>query len=267
MALSIFVDIRFTCEKIHKVTTLNEQPKNDHLSGKETLMANRLRTLGSILIIMGMIFVIAGGVAFAKIQDGYGSLQAFSESQNVTLAYNDEGVLTDRGTAEGAEAIMALLTDTWDYPVVESDMNPDDPLVNTASEYMYQMAVITYHTLHGTQTVVLTEDVEYNGETFTAGEYQVEVDGKYWTDFDRMHPLEGPARGQAWSGTAHGLIGELGVGTVTHSTLQMGLGLAGITGGLGLVLALTGLGLIWATREEDLTIPDTIPTEMVDSLS
>ena len=36
-----------------------------------------------------------------------------------------------------------------------SDLNPNDPVVNTASEYMYQMATISYHTLHGTQTVVL----------------------------------------------------------------------------------------------------------------
>ncbi|NNL46938.1 MAG: hypothetical protein HKO76_01045, partial [Acidimicrobiia bacterium] len=172
-------------------------------------MAKRLKTLGVVLTIVGMIFVIAGGVAFAKVQDGYGSLQAFSESQNVTLNYNDEGQLIDRGTTEAAEAIMVLLTDAWAYPVVESDLDPNDPLVNTASEYMYQMAVITYHTLHGTQTVVLTEDVEYGGDVFTAGTYEVEVDGKYWTDFDRMHPLEGPARGAAWSGTAHGLIAEL----------------------------------------------------------
>jgi len=230
-------------------------------------MADRLRKLGIVITILGMVFVIAGGVAFAKVQDGYGSLQSFSESQNVTLNYNDDGVLVDRGTTEGAAAILTLLTDAWDYPVVEGDLDPDDPLVNTASEYMYQMAVITYHTLHGTQTVVLDEAVEYNGETFAAGTYDVEVDGKYWTDFDRRHPLEGPARGMAWSGTAHGLIGELGVGTVTHSTLQMGLGLSGITAGLGLTLALAGLGLIWASREEKFSVPDTIPTNMADTLS
>jgi len=113
------------------------------------------------------------------------------------------------------------------------------------------MATITYHTLHGTQTVELTADREYNGEFFPAGIYEVPVDGKYWTDFDRMHPLEGPARGQAWSGTAHGLIGELGVGTVTHSTLQMGLGLAGISAGIGLFALLAGFGLIWTSKAKD----------------
>jgi hypothetical protein len=214
-------------------------------------MIKRLRTLGILLVGVGLVFVVAGGVAYGKVQEGYGSLQAFSESQNVTLDYNDDGQLTDRGTTEGADAILELLTVAWDYPVVESDLNPDDPLVNTASEYMYQMATITYHTLHGTQEVTLESDVEYNGELFEAGTYEVAVDGKYWTDFDRRHPLEGPARGMAWSGTAHGLIAELGVGTVTHSTLQMGLGLAGIAAGIGLFALLAGFGLIWTSRAGD----------------
>jgi len=219
-------------------------------------MIKRFRTLGIVLVVVGMVFVVAGGVAYGKVQEGYDSLQSFSESQNVTLSYNDDGQLVDRGTTEGADAIMDLLTVAWDYPVVEGDLNPDDPLVNTASEYMYQMATITYHTLHGTQTVVLAEDAEYNGEVFPAGEYAVEVDGKYWTDFDRRHPLEGPARGMAWSGTAHGLIGELGVGTVTHSTLQLGLGVAGITAGIGLFALLAGFGLIWASKAKDDSIFD-----------
>ena len=149
------------------------------------------------------------------------------------MTYNDQGQLTDRGETTEADAIMTLLTDDWQYPVVNSDLDPADPLVNTASEYMYQMATIAYHTLHGTQTVTLDEAVEYNGETFAAGDYEFDVDGRYWTDFDRQHPIEGPAREQAWTGTAHGLIAELGVGTVTHSTLQMGLALAGLFAGLG----------------------------------
>ena len=44
--------------------------------------------------------------------------------------------------------------------------------VATATEYMYQMATIAYHTLHGTQTVTLDEAVEYNGETYAAGTYE-----------------------------------------------------------------------------------------------
>ncbi|MGH3363103.1 MAG: hypothetical protein ACRDOW_00130 [Nocardioidaceae bacterium] len=211
-------------------------------------MIKRLQTLGIVLAIVGLGFLVGSGVAYAKVQDGYGSLQAFSESQNVELSYNEDGELTDRGETEGAEAIMSLLTDDWNYPVVESDLDPNDPLVNTASEYMYQMATISYHVLHGTQTVVLEEDAEYNGESFPAGTYEFDVDGKYWTDFDREHPIEGIAREQAWSGTAHGLIGELGVGTVTHSALQMGLALSGLLAGLGLTFALLGLGLVWAAK-------------------
>jgi hypothetical protein len=195
--------------------------------------------------VIGVGFLVGGGVAFSKTQDGYSSLQAFSEAQNVTLTYDESGQLTDRGTTEGAEAIMDLLTEEWDYPVVEADLDPNDPLVNTATEYMYQMAAISYHTLNGTQTVVLEEAVEYNGETFEPGVYEFEVDGRYWTGFDREHPIEGAAREQAWSGTAHGLIGELGVGTVTHSALQMGLALAGLLAGIGLTFLLAGTGLVW----------------------
>lgn len=227
-------------------------------------MRKRLTTLGYVLLAAGLAFVVAGGVAYQRVQDGYGSLQAFSEAQNVTLAYDDDGNLLDRGTTEGAEAIMTLLTDDWDFPVVQSDLDPGDPLVNTASEYMFQMATIAYHVLNGTETVVLTEDVEYDGETFAAGTYEFDVDGRYWTDFDRQHPIEGPAREQAWSGTAHGLVGELGVGTVTHSTLQMGLGLAGLLAGIGAVLFLTGGGLVWSARAKDEIVPDFVPDELVE---
>ena len=211
-------------------------------------MTKRLQKLGVVLAVIGLGFLAGAGVAFARVQAGYDSLQAFSAAQNVELTYNDDGQLTDRGETVGAEAIMGLLTEDWKYPVVESDLNPDDPLVNTASEYMYQMATVSFHTLNGTQTVVLDKDVEYNGEVFKAGSYDFEIDGKYWTAFDREHPIEGIAREQAWSGTAHGLIAELGVGTVTHSALQMGLGLAGILAGLGLTIILAGLGLVWAGR-------------------
>ena len=211
-------------------------------------MTKRLSLVGYVMAVFGLVFMIAGGVAFTKVQEGYDSLQAFSAAQNVTLNYNEDGVLIDRGDPAQAEAILALLTDDWGYPVVMSDLDPADPLVNTASEYMYQMATVGFHVLHGTQTVTLAEDVEYNGEVFAAGTYEVPVDGRYWTGFDRQHPLEGPAREMAWTGTAHGLFAELGVGTVTHSTLQMGLGLAGLFGGIGAALIVLGLGLAWAVK-------------------
>jgi len=218
-------------------------------------MTTRLRRLGLVLAVIGLLFAAGGAYAFIKTQEGYRSLNAFSSAQNVQLTYNDQGQLVDRGETEGAQAIMSLLANDWGYPVVAGDLNPNDPIVNTSTEYMFQMATVAYHTLHSVQTVVLTEDVEYNGEVFKAGEYQVDVAGRYFADFDRSHPLEGPARAQAWSPTAHALIGELGVGTVTASALQMGLGLAGLFAALGFTLVLAGLGLVWATRPEPVRVP------------
>ena len=218
-------------------------------------MTKRIRGLGFVLGLIGLAFIVGGGFAFYKVQEGTSSLNAFSEAQGVTLSYNEDGQLVDRGETAGADAIMALLTDEWGYPVVASELNPDDPMVNTASEYMYQMATIAYHTLHGETTVVLPEAVEYEGETFAAGEYTFVNDGRYWTDFDRMHPIEGAARGQIWTGTAHALIGELGVGTVTAQALQLGLALAGLFAGLGGTLLITGAGLVWATRAEKVESP------------
>jgi hypothetical protein len=211
-------------------------------------MTKRLQTVGIVLALIGLGFLVAAGVAYAKVQDGYDSLEALSAAQNVELTYDEDGQLLDRGETEGAEAIMALLEEDWQYPVVESDLDPNDPVVDTATEYMYQMATISYHVLNGSQTVVLEEDVEYDGKTYEAGTYEFDVDGRYWTGFDREHPIEGIAREQAWSGTAHGLIAELGVGTVTHSALQMGLAIAGILAGVGFTALVAGGGLVWAGR-------------------
>jgi hypothetical protein len=218
-------------------------------------MTRRLRFIGIVLGIIGLGFVAAGGYSYFKTQEGTASLNAFSAAQGVTLSYNEDGQLVDRGEVAGAQAIMALLTDDWGYPVAAAELDPADPVVNTASEYMYQMATIAYHTLHGVQTVVLTEDVEYNGELFKAGTYDVPIDGRYFSQLDRQHPLEGPARDQAWSGTAHGLIGELGVGTVTASALQLGLGLAALFAGVGATFLLGAVGLIWATQPETRRVP------------
>jgi hypothetical protein len=212
-----------------------------------------LRKVGIVLTVFGLLFVVGAGYVYIKVQEGSHSLAAFSAAQNVKLTYNNQGQLgTD--PAEAA-AIMSLLTKDWGYVTNPADFDPNDPIVNTASEYMYQMATIAYHTLHGTQTVVLDKDAEYKGQTFAAGEYQVAVDGRYFSQFDRQHPLDGPARDKAWSGTAHALIAELGVGSVTASTLQMGLGLAGLFAALGATIILTGLGIVWATRAESVKAP------------
>jgi hypothetical protein len=218
-------------------------------------MNTRLKRLGIVLVVIGVAFAAAGAFAFTKTQEGYKSLNAFSAAQNVTLSYNEAGQLVDGGETAGAAAILSLLKDDWGYPVVASDLNPNDPIVNTATEYMFQMATIAHHTLTGTQTVVLTEPVDYNGTTFAAGTYEFPVDGRYFSDFDRLNPIEGPARDQAWSGTAHALIAELGVGTTTASALQLGLALAALMAGLGATLVLTGAGLVWATRPETAPVP------------
>ena len=213
-------------------------------------MISRLKRLGIVLAIIGVAFVAAGGFAFLKTQDGYRSLNAFSAAQDVKLTYNDQGQLVDRGETAGAQAILSLLKNDWGYPVADSELNPNDPIVNTASEYMYQMATVAHHTLTGTQTVVLAKDVEYKGKVYAAGEYQVPIDGRYFSGFDRQNPLEGPARDQAWSGTAQAIIAELGVGTATASALQLALALSALIAGLGFTFLLAGAGLVWATRPE-----------------
>lgn len=217
-------------------------------------MSTKLKGLGTVLAVLGALCLIASGVALYRTQQGMNALRTFSAAQNVTLSYDDDGNLIDRGTTEGADAIMAMLTDDWGYPVLDNELDPDDPVVNTASEYMFQMATIVYHVVDGTQTVVLDEDVEYNGETFAAGTYEFEVDGRYWTDFDRQHPIEGVAREQAWTGTVHGLVGELGVGVVTHTSIQVGYALAGVLATLGLLSLLTGLGMFWLAREPEIVL-------------
>jgi hypothetical protein len=212
-------------------------------------MTTRLQRLGIGLVLIGIAFFAAGGYTYIRTQDGAHSLQAFSTAQNVTLTYNEQGQLVDRGKTDGAAAIMSLLTNDWGYKVDAAELNPNDPLVNTASEYMYQMATINYHTLHATTTVTIPEDVVVDGKLVTkAGDYEFVNDGKYWTGFDRTNPIEAAAREKIWTPTAIALIGTLGVGSVTASALQMGLGIAALFALVGMTVVLTGLGLVWATR-------------------
>ena len=220
-------------------------------------MVKRLKVLGIVLAVFGIVFMAAGAYAFMKTQEGYRSLTAFSAAQAVKLSYNDEGQLVDRGETAGAEAIMAMLKNDWGYPVVAAELDPNDPVVNTGSEYMYQMATVAFHTLNGTQTVTLDEDFTApDGTVYTAGTpYEIPVDGRYWAQFDRSNPIDAAVRAQAWTGVAHALIAELGVGTVTASALQMGLGLAGLFAGIGFVLVFAGLGLVWAVRPETAKAP------------
>ena len=242
-------------------------------------MARRLRIVGAVLAVIGVIAVAGGAYGYTRVQSGANALQGFSEAQNVRLTYNEEGQLVDRGTTEGAAAILALLSDEWRWPVNQAELNPNDPLVNTGTEYMFQMATIAYHTLHGTQNVVLPARAEWDGDgvegiapdatvytpatlpegvwdpavagteadaIFEAGTYVVPVNGRYWTAFDRTHPLDGKAREQAWSGTVHGLFAELGVGATTASSLEMGQALAAMLAAFGVIFIIAGGGLVWA---------------------
>ena len=77
-------------------------------------MNGRLKGLGIVLVAIGFAFIAGGGYAFMKVcKDGAKSLATFSAAQNVTLTYNDQGQLVDRGETAGAQAIMTLLTDEW----------------------------------------------------------------------------------------------------------------------------------------------------------
>ena len=137
------------------------------------------------------------------------------------MPYDEDGNFTDRGTKEGGDAILSLIENDWAYPLNRANLDPNDTLVNTPDELMVQYGIISYHTLHGTQTVVLAEDVEYKGVMYEAGTYEVPVDGRYFSDLDRKHPLEGPVRTQAWSPLAFGLLGNL-IGGV-NADYQAGL--------------------------------------------
>ena len=225
---------------------------------EDAIVNNRLKGLGVMLAVIGLAFIAGGGFALYKTNEGAHALQAFSAAQNVTLSYNEAGQLVDRGETEGAQKIMALLATEWGYAVNAADLSPNDPQVNTASEYMYQMATIAYHTLNGTTTVVLDEPVEYKGELFPAGTYEFATEGRYFSGFDRAHPIEGPARDKVWTPTAQALIAQLGVGSVTASALQIGLGMAALLAGFGGTILLTGLGLVWATRPETARVKTTV---------
>jgi hypothetical protein len=210
------------------------------------MMNPRIRILGFALALVGIAFLAVGAFAYLKAQEGTASLQAFSEKQNVKLAYDDKGVLGGANPEEAA-GIMALLTEDWKYPVNKADFDPKDPIVNTASEYMYQMAMISYHVMHSTVQVTFAEDQKAaDGTIVKAGTYDFPIDGRYYADFNRANPIEGAARTLAWSPTALGLIGTLGVGTVTATAVQLAIGLAAVFAGVGFVAFLLGFGLVWA---------------------
>ena len=212
-------------------------------------MYGRMRRLGIVLAVLGLAFIVGGAFVFARTYEGYNSLQALSAAQNVKLSYNDQGQLVDRGDTAEAQSILSLVRDEWKYPVNMADLNPNDPVVNTATEFMYQMATVSHHILSGTQTVVLPADVTAaDGTVYKAGTYEFNVDGRYFSQFNRANPIEGKARDQAWSGTGLALISNLGVGTATATALQLGFGIAGLFAGMGIFALIAGFGLVWVAQ-------------------
>lgn len=203
---------------------------------------NLISVAGLVLVFGGIIGISLGGYLWFKASDGLDSLEAVYAAQGRTMSYNDDGQFTDRGTVEAGDAILSLIEDDYKFPLNRSNLDPNDPLVNTPDELMVQYAIIQYHTLHGTQTVVLAEDVEYQGELFTAGTYEVPVDGRYFSELNRSHPLEGPVRTQAWSPLAFGLQGQLLNGMNADYTSGMAHFMSwSIFMGLGFMFAVAGV--------------------------
>lgn len=219
-------------------------------------MQKKLTRLGIVIAVFGLAFFVAAGYAYVKTSEGQKALNTFSAAQNVKLAYNDQGQLMDHGTTAGAVAIMDLLTNEWGYTVNPADFNPNDPIVNTPSEYMYQMATISEHTL--TSTVTLPTDIkDADGNIVAHAGDQVPVNGRYYADFNFANPVDSAVRGLAWSPLPLALIGQLGVGAATATSLQMALGIAGLFAGVGFMFLLSGLGLVWVARPEKVTAPAT----------
>jgi hypothetical protein len=210
----------------------------------------KIKLVGIFFALVGLGLLAGGAVAISMANAGKTSLEAVYRAQKVMMEYDENGNFIDRGTAEEGNAILSLLTDEWKYPLKKWNLDPSNPLVNTPDELMVQYARITYHVIHGTQTITLDEDVEYNGETFAAGTYEFPVDGRYWQDFNRQHPIEGPARGMAWSGTVHGLLANLAAGVASHSLVELAWFIGILILGLGGAFLVGGIGLVWAGKEE-----------------
>src|SRR4029078_1509858 len=96
--------------------------------------SGRMRSLGVVRAAVGIGFLAGGAFAYAKTQEGVASLSALSAAQDVKLSYNDQGQLVGRGDPAESQSILALVRDEWKYPVNMADLNPNDPVVNTASE-------------------------------------------------------------------------------------------------------------------------------------
>jgi hypothetical protein len=208
----------------------------------------RLRVVGIVMIVAGLAVASVGflyGIPTAN--DGLDSAQAMYESQGISLSYDDQGRLVDRGTVEGAQAIMRLLEVEWRFPVKHSSFDPNDPLINTRDELMFQYATIVYHVLHTKQKVVLNETqvpITFRGVTYDQpGTYEIEV-GAYYGALNRMHPIEGQLRA-AWSPLALALTSYLAAGHANQAAGELALMTSLGIGAIGLLAIVAGAGLAW----------------------
>ncbi len=213
-------------------------------------MKSLTRLISFGVMALALVILAVGVVNMQKANAGLESLDAVYGAQDIELSYNEDGQLIDRGETAGAEGIKSLMLDDWKFPADMGDLDPNDPQINTPTELMYQYATVTYHVLNGTQTVTLEEDVEYNGETFEAGTYEFAVDGRYWDDFDRQHPIEGPARSMAWEG-AHGILGSISSGLAADYQAGFAHFAAWRTMLIALAFGAVGVGLFTASRKDE----------------
>lgn len=218
----------------------------------------RIRILGVFLAVAG---VAVAGVGFLygmpQANDGLASAQAMYEAQGIELSYNDEGVLVDRGTPEGAANIMKLLEDDWKFPVNQANFDSKNPLVNTRDELMFYYATITYHVLNGEVDVKLTAEqvpITYRGVTYTeAGTYKI-APLDYYANFDRTNVIEGQLRA-AWSPQALALTAALAGGHANQAAGELAQATTLAVGGIGLLFAAAGGGLIWASFGSTVAVP------------
>jgi hypothetical protein len=213
-------------------------------------LPQRLRAVGIVLMAAGL--GVSGVSLFwglPQADDGLDSAQAMYEAEGVTLSYNADGELVDRGTPEGAQKIMDLLVKEYKYPVKASDFDPDDPLVNTRSELMYEYATITYHVLHSTVAVRLTEadvPITYRNVTYSEpGTYNITLE-HYYAHLDRTNPIERQLR-EAWSPLAFALTSSLAGAHANHAAGELARMTTLGIGAIGLVIAAAGGALVWAS--------------------
>lgn len=215
---------------------------------------NRTLLVGIALLLGGL---GAAGFSFLngypQARDGLDSAQAMYEEQGVTLSYNDEGQLVDRGSTAGAQRILDLLEKDFRYPVNRDNLDPDDPVVNTRDELMYEYATITYHVLNTSVPVTLKASdvpITYRGVSYNEpGTYNITLE-KYYAHLDRTNPIEVQLR-SAWSPLAMSLTSALAGAHANQAAGEIALATTIGFGGMGFLFVLAGAGLVWIAMDPE----------------